>query len=253
MLMFGTLYSGIGGADLALSQMGLRCAFQVERDPVKRRVLEHWWPGVSRFDDLGALNHVLHGLGLLVPDVLHTEPQNALPEHVDPVLDFVGQTLPRLLIVDVATGRESVAYDRIGTRLCEAGYRVECRVAQYGTSGVTLRDWRVVASEPRSRALYFARRDLLPAVEEAGVGALRLGPAETEQTLSADEPNMTPTDLEVARGFPPGWSSTACEDYGPRRLDHRCDARVRALREATSPYFAQWCVSLILAPAPRPS
>lgn len=56
---FGSLFTGIGGLDLALESFGHECLWQVEIDPYARGVLEHHWPGVERFTDVrtvGATN-----------------------------------------------------------------------------------------------------------------------------------------------------------------------------------------------------
>jgi DNA-cytosine methyltransferase len=49
---FISLFSGIGGADLGFERAGFRCVAQVESHPWRRRILEHHWPDVPRFDDV---------------------------------------------------------------------------------------------------------------------------------------------------------------------------------------------------------
>lgn len=51
-MIFGSLFTGIGGLDLGLERAGMRCAWQVESDADARRVLEDKWPTVRRFDDV---------------------------------------------------------------------------------------------------------------------------------------------------------------------------------------------------------
>ena len=48
----GSLFSGIGGFDLAASRMGWDNVFQVEIDPFCRRVLQKNFPDAQRFDDI---------------------------------------------------------------------------------------------------------------------------------------------------------------------------------------------------------
>jgi DNA (cytosine-5)-methyltransferase 1 len=49
---YGSLFTGIGGWDLAADRAGMRCLFQVEIDPVCRSVLARHWPDVERFEDV---------------------------------------------------------------------------------------------------------------------------------------------------------------------------------------------------------
>lgn len=51
-LLYGSLFSGIGGIDLGFDRAGLKCAWQVEIDPFARKVLEKHWPEVPKHDDI---------------------------------------------------------------------------------------------------------------------------------------------------------------------------------------------------------
>jgi DNA (cytosine-5)-methyltransferase 1 len=53
MITVGSLCTGIGLIDLGLEWAGLGpVLWQVEILPERRAVLEHWWPGVARYDDV---------------------------------------------------------------------------------------------------------------------------------------------------------------------------------------------------------
>lgn len=60
MLIFGSLFAGIGGLDLGLERAGMRCAWQVEIDDYATRVLCKHWPDVPRFRDVRSVG--LHNL-----------------------------------------------------------------------------------------------------------------------------------------------------------------------------------------------
>ncbi len=51
-MTFLSLFAGVGGFDLALTRLGMRCAGQVEIDPVCRSILARHFPEVPRHDDV---------------------------------------------------------------------------------------------------------------------------------------------------------------------------------------------------------
>lgn len=51
-MRFGSLFSGLGGMDLGLERAGMKCAWQVEIDEHKRRVLQRHWPNVPKYNDV---------------------------------------------------------------------------------------------------------------------------------------------------------------------------------------------------------
>jgi DNA (cytosine-5)-methyltransferase 1 len=52
-MMIGSLFSGIGGFELGLERAGFGpTLWQVEIDPIRRRVLENHWPNAKRFVDV---------------------------------------------------------------------------------------------------------------------------------------------------------------------------------------------------------
>jgi DNA (cytosine-5)-methyltransferase 1 len=52
MLKFGSLFSGIGGIDLGLERAGMHCAWQVEIDEYRQKVLAKRFPDVARYGDV---------------------------------------------------------------------------------------------------------------------------------------------------------------------------------------------------------
>lgn len=57
-LTYGSLFSGIGGLDLAVEAVfGATCLWQCEIDPYARAVLKQRWPGIERFYDVRGLDN----------------------------------------------------------------------------------------------------------------------------------------------------------------------------------------------------
>lgn len=54
----GSLFSGIGGFDLAATWMGWENVFNCENDKFCGRVLKHYWPTTTRYEDIRAFNAV---------------------------------------------------------------------------------------------------------------------------------------------------------------------------------------------------
>ena len=51
-MTFGSLFAGIGGFDLGLERAGMKCCWQVEKDPFCQKVLAKHWPDVKRYKDI---------------------------------------------------------------------------------------------------------------------------------------------------------------------------------------------------------
>lgn len=55
-MMHGSLFSGLGGFDLAAEWMGWRNVFNCERDPFCRQVLRHHFPNAQQHEDITKFN-----------------------------------------------------------------------------------------------------------------------------------------------------------------------------------------------------
>lgn len=47
-----SLFSGIGGAEIAATQMGWENIFHCEINPFGRKVLEYWYPNSESYEDI---------------------------------------------------------------------------------------------------------------------------------------------------------------------------------------------------------
>ncbi len=52
MLRHGSLFSGIGGFDIAATWMGWQNVFSCERNPFCQTILQHYWPNSHHYDDI---------------------------------------------------------------------------------------------------------------------------------------------------------------------------------------------------------
>src|SRR5574340_1516654 len=55
-MRFGSLFSGIGGFDLAFENAGMSCAWQCEIDKKASAVLAKHWPATKRYEDVRTIN-----------------------------------------------------------------------------------------------------------------------------------------------------------------------------------------------------
>ncbi len=56
MLRHGSLFSGIGGFDIASSWMGWQNVFSCEKDPFCRNILKHYWPNTTHYENIYNFN-----------------------------------------------------------------------------------------------------------------------------------------------------------------------------------------------------
>lgn len=51
-IVYGSLFSGIGGFDLGFDQASMRCAWQVEKDAMAQGVLANHWPDIKKYKEV---------------------------------------------------------------------------------------------------------------------------------------------------------------------------------------------------------
>jgi len=59
-LTHGSLFSGIGGFDLAAEWMGWKNIFHCEWNPFGQRVLKHYWPNAKSYNDITKTDFTIH-------------------------------------------------------------------------------------------------------------------------------------------------------------------------------------------------
>lgn len=134
-LLYGSLFSGIGGIDLGFDRAGLRCAWQVEINPFARKVLEKHWPGVPKHDDIRTFRptpvDVVCG-GFPCQDISNAGKRKGIEGERSGLwfeyLRIIREIRPRFVVVENVAALLVRGFDRVLGGLAECGYDAEWRV-----------------------------------------------------------------------------------------------------------------------------
>jgi len=134
-MIYGSLFSGIGGIDLGLDRAGMTCAWQVESNRYCREVLARHWPLVDRYDcvtrvgkdDLMPVNLICGGFPC--QDIsyagkgagLHGKKSGLWSEYIR----IVREIRPRYVLVENVPALLARGIDRVLGDLAEIGYDAE--------------------------------------------------------------------------------------------------------------------------------
>ena len=231
-LTFGSLGSGIGGADLGLISLGWTLAWQVERDHDKTALLAARWPDVPR------RRWIEEAATLPSAEIVHVEPQAPEAEYTDPCLALLAARRPTGVIIDLASRRAAdPLLIAVGRALGDLGYRASAALFRYQTCAIVA--GRQHASHVRNRVVFLATLPPLQAPPDLGAEVRSIlfsgVPAWDPALLNVAETALPSDVLEQVRLLPPGWTAAMPEP-----------ARFSALREATVPHFAALCGAALL-------
>lgn len=151
-----SLFSGIGGIDIAAHAAGFRTACFVERDRFCRAVLAHHWPGVPQFDDVVTFGDrhaaefvgadLLHG-GFPCQDIsaagLGAGLSGARSGLWFAMLDCIGAVRPRFVLAENVGALRSRGIDTVLGGLESAGYAANALVVAADDMGAPHRRERV--------------------------------------------------------------------------------------------------------------
>lgn len=149
-----SLFSGIGGFDLAAERAGFETVAFVELDPFCRRVLEKHWPGVPKHDDVRTFRWagevtVISG-GFPCQDVSRCNPgerSGLAGEHSGLWSEFarlIGEVRPRFVVVENVPELLVRGIDRVLRDLADVGYDAEWHgvpAAAVGAPHLRARQW----------------------------------------------------------------------------------------------------------------
>jgi len=153
-ITFGSLFAGCGGGDLGLERAGMECEWQVEIDPMCRKVLEKHWPHVSRFCDVHDVGrHNLEAVDLIIGGFpcqpfssagkqRGTEDDRWLWPQMERVIE---ELRPRWVIGENTPGVDRLALGQIISGLEGIGYKVgpplEIPACAIGADHLRYRTW----------------------------------------------------------------------------------------------------------------
>lgn len=223
-LLYGSLFSGIGGIDLGFDRAGMKCAWQVEIDPYCRKVLSKHWPEVPKHGDIRTFKptpvDVVCG-GFPCQDIsnagncagIEGERSGLWSEYVRIIRDI----RPRFVVVENVEALLVRGMGRVLGDLAESGYDAEWDVVPASAFGVP---------QPRKRVFIMAYRN------ESGTSKEWLQPSGQQLRISRNPPTSDSRE----------WECWATEPDVPRMangIPNRLD-RVAAIGNAVAPQVAEW-------------
>lgn len=151
-----SLFSGIGGLDLAAEWAGMTIVGQVEIDPFCRRVLAHHWPDVPRFEDVHHVTATTLRDAGICPDLIcggfpcqpvsaagHRQGQADARWLWPEMARLIADTRPRWVVAENVPGLVTLGLDDVLDDLEAAGYTARTLVYQAAMVGAPHRRERV--------------------------------------------------------------------------------------------------------------
>lgn len=148
-----SLFSGIGGLDLAAEAAGIRTIAMCEKDAFCRKVLRKHWPDVPIFEDIktlrgediGAPIDVIHGGPPCQPASLAGRRRGQSDERYlwGDVFRIVADVMPRFYVLENVLGIISIAGDDVCKSLESLGYSVGICCFEAAAVGALHRRMRV--------------------------------------------------------------------------------------------------------------
>jgi DNA (cytosine-5)-methyltransferase 1 len=134
----GSLFSGIGGFDLAATWVGWANIFQCEKDPFCRKVLTYYWPEARRYDDIkqfdaafyrGVIDIITGGFPCQPFSVAGKRKGTSDDRHLWPEMHrIVKQIQPRWVVAENVLGllnwQRGVVFEQVQADLEALGYEV---------------------------------------------------------------------------------------------------------------------------------
>ncbi|MBN9299839.1 MAG: DNA (cytosine-5-)-methyltransferase [Filimonas sp.] len=167
----GSLFSGIGGFDLAAHWMGWTNLFHCEMNPFCRTVLKHYWPSATSYENIKTFDARIHrGTVHIISGGFPCQPFSQAGQRQGTqddrylwpeMLRIIREVCPRWVVAENVFGltnwNRGMVFDQIYTDLESAGYQVQSFVlpaAAVGANHIRKRIWFVAHADgfgPRGR------------------------------------------------------------------------------------------------------
>jgi DNA (cytosine-5)-methyltransferase 1 len=282
-ITYGSLFTGIGGFDLAFDRAGMRCLWQCEIDPWCCKVLEKHWPGVTRYGDIRQVDwstvarlDVLCGGFPCQPHSLAGK-RRASNDERDLWTEFyraIRELKPKWVVAENVRGLLSSENGRffggILRDLAGCGYDAEWQVlsaAQFGAPHIRERVW-IVAYPTNDKLLQNQFNDSQSSPDPGGHGKIgTMADATGERTFELPirsrgsrqtkiDVDRNGADVSSPRGESLGWFTNPREECDHWRAEPsicrvangipgRVD-RLRGLGNAIVPQIAEWIARRIV-------
>lgn len=253
-LVFGSLFTGIGGLDLGLERAGMQCGFQVEIDSFCQSILARHYPHVPRFGDIRTTSvanlprvDVLAGGFPCQPHSLCGKRRGSSDERDGwgEYLRLIQGIKPRWVIAEnvpgILSSENGEYFGRILEDLHESGYDAEWRCIAAAAHGAPHRRERVfLVAYPHGNGRFL--RDGLFAGS-----ACEPNPASHRDTWAGERGE--PAQIG-GRTYIPLGAGLRVADGIPERLDvaerKLIKARIKALGNAVVPQVAEYVGRIIV-------
>lgn len=152
-MLYGSLFSGIGGLDLGFDRAGLKCKWQVENNKYRQEVLKRHWPGVEQYNDIKdfkpADRHAVSVVcgGFPCQDVSNNGKREGISGRRSGLwseyVRIIRAIKPRRVVIENVTGLFVRGFETVLRDLAESGYDAEWDVLRASRFGAPHRRERV--------------------------------------------------------------------------------------------------------------
>ena len=247
-MIFGSLFSGVGGLDLGFERAGMKCAWQVEKNEQCVEVLKRHWPKVPKwtevqkvfYGDLAAIDCIVGGDPCPKHSRARSNGDSRHPDLSGYFLALVGrlrplwvvrENVPAPTVNDFAVTLDALGYDAVVIRVESSGLTGQLRqrdfVVGHHHDGVLGKMFSDLQDGPGAYTTRLGTREITPALtthrtrydsRDCYVWQPEIG----LRILDAEE-------REGLAGFPPGWTAGLSQA-----------TRARMYGNAAIPQVAEW-------------